>query len=317
MDYLEGVTLARIIRQANPAFTLPMHLRVLCETLSGLHSAHTLQEFDGTPLSIVHRDATPQNVFVTFDGQVKLVDFGIAKALDSTLETRTGVLKGKPAYMPPEQLAGEVDPRTDVFSVGVMLWEAVSKRRMWHKKTDVEILTHIIKGEIPSLKDAAPNAPPALVRMCDLALAKSRSDRYPSAADFQADLEAYLVSTKSSAGPREVSKAVGEIFAAERTATRATIDQHLNSLKAAAGNPASGCTRRPRRPWPRCRCRRRSRRLRRCSTTRRCWTTTRCWCPACPTCCCPSADPAAPRPALRSSRRTTARDTRRLRSWRR
>lgn len=232
MDYLEGVTLSGILRKKTDTFTLPMHLRVLCETLAALDYAHTLTDFDGTPLGIVHRDATPQNVFVTFDGTVKLVDFGIAKALDTSVETRAGVLKGKPAYMAPEQIAGDVDARADVFSVGVMLWEAIVGRRMWHKKGDIEVLTNIIKGQIPTLRETKPDAPEELIRICDKAIAKSRDDRYPTAIALQQDLEAYLASTKSDVSTREVGKVVGTVFAKERATTRSVIEEHLASLKA-------------------------------------------------------------------------------------
>lgn len=235
MDYLEGVTLARAIRKKSERFTLAMQLRIMCEILQGLDYAHSLKDFDGTPLGIVHRDATPQNVFITFDGTVKLVDFGIAKALDSTVETRTGVLKGKPAYMAPEQIGGDVDPRADVFAVGVMVWEAIVGRRMWHKKGDVEVLTNIIKGQIPTLAEIKPDAPEQLIRICDRALAKNREDRYPTAADFQADLEAYLVASRTEINSREVGKVIGELFATERTTTRSTIEQHIASLK--SGKP--------------------------------------------------------------------------------
>jgi serine/threonine-protein kinase len=232
MDYLEGVTLSAVLRKKTDAFTLPMHLRVLCETLAALDYAHTLTDFDGTPLGIVHRDATPQNVFVTFDGTVKLVDFGIAKALDTSVETRAGVLKGKPAYMAPEQIAGEVDARADVFSVGVMLWEAIVGRRMWHKKGDIEVLTNIIKGQIPTLRATKPDAPEELIRICDKAIAKSRDERYPTAIALQQDLEAYLTSTKSDVSTREVGKVVATIFAKERATTRSVIEEHIAYLKA-------------------------------------------------------------------------------------
>ena len=231
MDYLEGMTLAGVLRKKNKAFTLPMQLRVMCEILEALGYAHSLTDHDGTPLSIVHRDATPQNVFITFDGQVKLVDFGIAKALDSTIETRAGVLKGKPAYMAPEQVTGDVDERADLFAIGVMVWEAAVGRRMWHKKGDVEVLTNIIKGNVPTLRDALPTAPEALLRICDRALAKDREDRYPNAAEMQADLEAYLADSKTDVSAREVGKLVAQMFAAERAATRSTIEQHIASLK--------------------------------------------------------------------------------------
>jgi len=126
MEYLEGQPLNRVVnRVGRERFPLAMHIGLLADTLAGLHYAHDLTDYDGTPLEVVHRDVTPHNIFITYEGQVKVVDFGIAKAMNSSSETKTGVLKGKVAYMAPEQARGEkVDRRADVFSVGVMLWEA-------------------------------------------------------------------------------------------------------------------------------------------------------------------------------------------------
>ena len=231
MDYLDGVTLARLLRRKSTLFTRNMHLRVICEILAGLHYAHTLKDFDGTDLGIVHRDVTPQNVFITFDGTAKIVDFGIAKALDSSIETRTGVLKGKPAYMAPEQIAGDVDPRADVFSAGVMIWEAVAGQRMWAKKGDVEVLASMLKGEVPNIREYVPDVPDALATIVERALAKDRDERFQSAAELQEALEDYLASDPT-ATMREVARVVKEIFAEERASTRSKIDGHLARLKA-------------------------------------------------------------------------------------
>ena len=122
MEFLDGRSLHRTIRRFRDHGGLPLgaHLRVIAESLLGLHHAHELVDFDGQPLDIVHRDVSPLNVFVTFDGQTKVIDFGIAKSVDSSLETKTGILKGRVAYMAPEQAWGqEVDRRADVYSAGV------------------------------------------------------------------------------------------------------------------------------------------------------------------------------------------------------
>ena len=132
MEYLDGQPLHRILSRDRATFPLAMFLAVLADVLSGLHHAHELADFDGTPLNIVHRDVTPHNVFVTYNGQVKVVDFGIAKAEGRASETKHGVVKGKVSYMAPEQArSGMLDRRTDVFAVGVMLFEACTRRRMW------------------------------------------------------------------------------------------------------------------------------------------------------------------------------------------
>src|SRR5262245_45560386 len=119
MEYLDGQPLNRILTRAQKAGTLPRELliRVVADCLAGLHYAHELADYDGSPLGVVHRDASPHNIFVTYDGQTKVVDFGIAKAATRSAETRGGVLKGKVAYMAPEQArSGEVDRRSDVFA---------------------------------------------------------------------------------------------------------------------------------------------------------------------------------------------------------
>ncbi len=230
MDYLDGVTLARLLRRKSTLFTRNMQLRVICEILAGLHYAHTLKDFDGTDLGIVHRDVTPQNVFITFDGTAKIVDFGIAKALDSSIETRTGVLKGKPAYMAPEQIAGDVDPRADVFSAGVMVWEAIAGQRMFAKKGDVEVLASMLKGEVPKIREYVPDVPDELADIVDRALEKDRDNRFPTAAALQEELEKFLASDPS-ASMREVGRVVRDIFAEERASTRSKIDAHLARLK--------------------------------------------------------------------------------------
>src|SRR6185436_7758069 len=153
---------------------------------AGLHHAHELSDYAGTALGVVHRDVTPHNVFVTYDGQVKVVDFGIAKALNSSSETRTGVLKGKVAYMAPEQARGErVDRRADLFSVGVMLWEAATGKRLWKGIPDITILQRLLAGDVPtprSIKEDVPERLDAIVRK---AMAHQREERHETAAELQ------------------------------------------------------------------------------------------------------------------------------------
>ena len=238
MEYLDGVTLARAIRKLK-AFPLTMHLRLICDLLPGLHYAHMLRDFDETPLGIVHRDVTPQNVFLTYGGQVKLVDFGIAKADDSVLETRAGMLKGKPAYMAPEQIAGSaretsIDARTDVFAVGIMLWEATAGRRLWQNHNDIEILSSLMRKQLPSLLEAAPEAPAELVRICGKAMATARDERYASVADLRADLEAYLRASQADVSLGDVAEFVSRAFEQERIATRHTIETYIQRLRSGA-----------------------------------------------------------------------------------
>jgi serine/threonine protein kinase len=197
MEYLEGQSLYGIQsrgRRAENPFPLSYHVYVLVHLLEGLEYAHTATDFDGTPLHLVHRDVSPHNVFVTYDGRVKILDFGIAKALGSSNDTNTGMLKGKVAYMAPEQAAGEpLDGRADVFAAGVMLWDAVVGQRMWNRSlNDLQILHALMKGAIPDPREAKPDIDPRLERIILHATAVNAEDRYETAAEMQRDLEAYL-----------------------------------------------------------------------------------------------------------------------------
>ncbi len=231
MDYLDGRGLDRVRRRARASgqdLSLPIHLRILCDMLAGLHYAHTLTDFDGTPLSIVHRDVSPQNVFVTFDGQVKLLDFGIAKAADSLHETRVGVLKGKVSYMSPEQARGQkVDARADVFSAGVMLWEALTGRKLREGQNDQQMLWALASGDLPRASSVKPWVPPELDAICARAMAWDRDHRYPSAGELQHEIEHYLAVTGTAVSGREVGLCVSELFREDRVTINAMIEAHL------------------------------------------------------------------------------------------
>ena len=235
MDYLDGRGLDQIRRRSKVAgfgLSVPMHLRVVCDMLAGLDYAHKMTDFDGSPLNIVHRDVSPQNVFVTFDGQVKLLDFGIAKASDSMYETHAGVVKGKVSYMSPEQGRGwKVDARADVFSAGVMLWEALTGKRMREGKNDQEKLWALVSNEIPRASEIKPWVPPELDEICARAMAWNRDERYPSAGAMQQDLERYLVSTGMNVTAREVGTCVSELFREDRANTNAVIEAHIARLR--------------------------------------------------------------------------------------
>jgi serine/threonine-protein kinase len=233
MEYLDGRPLHRVIQRFQKkglVFPLAMHLRAMCEALEGLHYAHELTDFGGTPFEIVHRDVSPQNVFITFGGGIKIVDFGIAKARDSRHETRGGVMKGKIAYMAPEQAQGEkVTRRADVYSAGVMLWEALVGRRLWQGKNEVEIVSKLLLNEVPSPETLNPNAPMELVKVCRKAMALKPEDRYATAGELHEEIEKYLRGA-GDVSAREVSVAVADLFAEERKAVAQVIEQQFARL---------------------------------------------------------------------------------------
>jgi serine/threonine-protein kinase len=171
-------------------------------------------------------------VFLTYDGQVKIVDFGIAKAGGATQQTRAGVLKGKLGYMAPEQARGrQVDRRADVYAVGVMLWEALAGRRMWDKgTTEVAILSAVISGDLPNIRQFAPGAPAELVRIAERAIALDPNQRYGSAASMLADLEGYLRTCGEAPSARQVADLVSRAFVNKRAQIRTLVEGGVRRL---------------------------------------------------------------------------------------
>lgn len=240
MELLDGRSLHRIGRRSARQGGLPVaaQLRVIAEALLGLHYAHELRGFDGVPLGIVHRDMSPLNVFVTFDGQVKVIDFGIAKSVDSSLETKTGMLKGRVAYMAPEQAWGRnADRRADVYAVGVMIWEAAAGRRLWPSMSDVEILARGLREGPPLLRSVQPDATPELEAICARAMARDPEERHASAAELLDELEAHLSRRPDAMTMREIGARVSELFAEERRKMSALIDETLSRVR---NGPRSG-----------------------------------------------------------------------------
>jgi serine/threonine protein kinase len=231
MEYLEGQTLNRVFnRMGRDPKLLPLshRLRLLADSLSGLQYAHELRDFDGTALGVVHRDVTPHNIFVTYDGLVKVVDFGIAKALNSNAQTQSGVLKGKVSYMAPEQARGErVDRRADLFSVGMILWQVATGKRLYRDLPDMVVIGKLCSNEIPKVGTLAPAVPTRLQAIIDRSLEPDRDRRYGTAAELQADIEAYLDQTGSRISSREIGKLVAEHFAEERAEIQGIIEDQL------------------------------------------------------------------------------------------
>jgi len=218
MEYLEGQPLSNVQERAwrdeQPGFPLDMQLQVLCLVLEGLEYAHNLTDYGGRQLNIVHRDVSPQNVFITYSGHVKLVDFGIAKTLESS-KTRAGVVKGKVPYMSPEQvLGGAIDRRADLFSVGVMLWEGIARQPMHGTASVYEILRRLVQGELPSIREAAPAVPEPLAKILERALSPKPEQRYSDAGAFREDLVSYLEGRTMTA--RAIGERVSLLFAEER-----------------------------------------------------------------------------------------------------
>ena len=195
MEYVHGTDLERVLRQLvaeKRRLPLEIALRIVSEVCSGLHYAHERADASGKPLGIVHRDISPANVLVSFDGAVKLIDFGVAKLLDTESLGRSGVFRGKFAYMSPEQCAGEpLDARSDIFSVGIVLYEATLGQRPFIGEDQFQILRQITEGMATPPRAVDPSYPTELEAVVLRALAQRREERYPSAREMQADLEQF------------------------------------------------------------------------------------------------------------------------------
>jgi len=231
MEYVEGQSVNRIVRALlrNLRFDLSARLTIVSRTLMGLDYAHELTDYDGTPLDIVHRDVSPGNILVSYDGQIKLTDFGIAKANNSSSKTQVGFLKGKTAYMAPEQTrSSNVDRRADIYSAGVVLWELSVGRRMWRGASQAEILTRVAAGDIVAPRKVNPSVPPELEAICMKALALKRDDRYATAAQFGAALDAFVRGHLEPTSEREVGRLVAEAFSEDRARVREILDQQLS-----------------------------------------------------------------------------------------
>jgi serine/threonine protein kinase len=237
MEYLDGVPLSQVSRVAGDAFTLSMRLRAICEVLAGLHYAHELADYKGRPLGIVHRDVSPQNVFVTYDGRVKLLDFGIAKATNSE-QTQTGLVKGRIAYMPAEQLtANQVDRRTDIYAVGCVLWELVAGNRLWANVADREILRNVIAGNVPALSSRV-EVDPELEAIVTRATALDPAARYPDADAMRSDLERCLSRIAVPVTARDIGEMLSRVCAKAREERQRAIAEATAKIDLSA--PTSG-----------------------------------------------------------------------------
>lgn len=275
MDYLLGEPLARVQRavaknrQERGSPKLQFYAaRLIADAAEGLHAAHELRDEDGQWLALVHRDVSPHNLCVGYDGTTKVLDFGIATAERRLHHTKTGTVKGKFAYMAPEQMRGaRVDRRADVWSLGVVLWETIALRRLFRRKSETETILAVAQESIPRLSTACSNVHPELERIVAKALSRAPEERHGSARELGRELSHFLAQQRESIDPAEMSEWMLALFPSGPSKKRNllqlarqlgpgvpkvasdVVDEESGSLLA----PGSGVVRRSRRrastPW--------------------------------------------------------------------
>ncbi len=214
MELLEGRTFADVYDAlvANEE-RIPLRLGawICARVAEGLHSAHELADESGTPLGVIHRDVNPGNIFLTLDGTVKLIDFGLAKARVRTFKTDAGIVKGKIPYLAPEQAQiGPIDRRVDVYALGTTLWETATMKRLFKRDTDVATLKAIMDAEIPDIREMIEGFPDALWKIIDKALQRDKDDRYASAEEMHKELDAFV--GDASDLPKELAELLARLF---------------------------------------------------------------------------------------------------------
>ena len=216
MEYIDGPSLLTLIKQAYSAQTpipLPLCAKILSFACEGLAYAHELEDpATGKPLGLIHRDISPDNIILSRNGGVKVVDFGIAKVANQGHRTQTGMVKGKVAYMSPEQLQGQpLDPRADVFALGVVLYKLVTGQHPFDAESEVRLIQAILYEPMVEVSERRQDVPEELERIVEKALAKDRDQRYQSCRELQANLERFLLKCGEPVGPAQIATLVKKL----------------------------------------------------------------------------------------------------------
>ncbi len=220
MELLLGRTLMDVWEAAvarGEGIPYEMAAWIAARIADGLHHAHELKGEHGEPLHLIHRDVNPSNVFLTYDGSVKLFDFGLAKALGRRAQSAAGIVKGKLPYLSPEQIMQfPIDRRCDVFTLGTTLWELATMRRLFKREDDVDTVKAVRGGPIPDPRTFDPAFPEPLAKVIRRALERNREHRFATAADLARDLDAFVPAASAATMPGVVSQMLDHYFPGER-----------------------------------------------------------------------------------------------------
>jgi hypothetical protein len=236
MDYVEGVSVNSLIsRVRSSPLPVQVALTIAMQVADGLHTAHELTSPEGEPLHIVHRDVSPQNVLVGYDGVARITDFGIAKAMGRMTKTTTGVLKGKYGYMAPELLQfEEPDRRADLFSLGVVLYELLAGQRLYPNVAGMDGVRRILKEPPPDIAEVRDDVPPEIVQLLFALLAKDKDHRPKSAREVSRKIEPLLARVVAEEGKIEIGDYLATLFADRRAEEKRRIATALSSAASVA-----------------------------------------------------------------------------------
>jgi len=247
MEYVHGQSVTALNLQANSAkggLPLPLKCRIIADAAAGLDYAHHAKSPSGRKLGLIHRDVSPQNVLVGFNGNVKLIDFGVAKAAGKVSQTVAGTIKGKYAYMSPEQARGdELDARSDVFGLGTVCYELLTSTRLFKRESDSATLKAVVGAKLAPPSTLVKGIPKALDAVVMKALARDRAARYQTAGEFQLALEDFLMRQRAAATSSHLAAFMRELYAGEleeeRFASEPTVIQYHPGLRRGPSLPAS------------------------------------------------------------------------------
>jgi serine/threonine protein kinase len=215
MEYIAGADLRSLISAVQAQggrLPVPILVSIVARLLEGLDYAHALRDKQGKPLKLVHRDVTPVNTLLSYTGDVKLIDFGIAKAADQATRTKTGIVRGKLSYMSPEQARGQpLDRRSDLFAVGIILYELLIGRRPFDAESNEELMQNIVAAKYTPARQIDPDVPPELEAITARALTLDRNDRWENAAAMQQPLDRFLMARQMRVGARELAGFVARL----------------------------------------------------------------------------------------------------------
>lgn len=222
MEYLFGKDLRNVFsksQETGKPISNDLALYIISRICSGLDYAHNLKDYQGRPLNIIHRDISPQNIFVTYEGEVKIVDFGIAKAASQSTITQFGMIKGKVSYMSPEQASGQpIDHRSDIFSTGILLYEMITHRRMFTGNDTLQILAKVSKAQFEPPEVALSGLHPKIYEIINRGLKKDPEERYQSCGEMLADIEECMIALSLRPSARMLSQYMKELFRDEISA---------------------------------------------------------------------------------------------------